>query len=738
MQLTKTIASLLLAIPAVLSSTLKDDVNSLLQSGRIADYNGYWGLTKFIRGTNFESVLPYSNQTRKALVDEVLKISKVWSNLYEKESRYKLDTIAEINKIADNYLNYKTDLDLQYAIALWFASTRDLHTGYSMPPPHSCTVSLLPYQFDIIDTANLWEPEFVVTSMRLFPGGGYYTPQQIEDLRKVTVGSKVVSMNGKKLWELFYEKGQPLGRGANDFGGIRRYVDILLSYSHQRYPFLTAEQDEPEFVFDTPGSGLITLKLPYISVSNKECIDVIADYKPDVTASIIDNTPSMEDIKNTLNFAKFETTDDVISAAMGKDVEFDKAAISGIQFQNTPVQNVKFGIYKGNGAKLGVIRLLSMMPDIPGGPLGEFPFIETVRHLLSYELAEVDAVVFDIRSNPGGYISIADLLVTFFKPIEKLAGVKMQVSDVNTAGMKSELMQRYFPGHAGPYMNALQNNKTMSDFIYHAFGYDEFQMNHYSGSVWGKPVGIFNNAACYSACDMFSAHFQDNQVGIVFGEDPQTGAGGANVLSHRDALLPIYASSTIPFVPFPHVPELFQKFSTAAKRYLPDASCGWRLMYRNGITSEEYSIEDDGIFTERIIRAKASDYSSDNSVNSQYDYIYRELIKDGQAKGILKRSLVLNEFPLDFNLNITITNKLNITGYSQAMNMVMLRVFDPVEGKIVNELSAQSDPVADKTPFNFELGPFTAGGRSMLIIAGFAKSNPEPVFVTYRRLNLFV
>jgi hypothetical protein len=53
------------------------------------------------------------------------------------------------------------------------------------------------------------------------------------------------------------------------------------------------------------------------------------------------------------------------------------------------------------------------------------------------------------------------------------------------------------------------------------------------GQLYHGPVVLITDAFCYSACDMFAAGFQDHQIGKILGVDTATGAGGANVLTHK-------------------------------------------------------------------------------------------------------------------------------------------------------------------------------------------------------------
>jgi C-terminal processing protease CtpA/Prc len=68
------------------------------------------------------------------------------------------------------------------------------------------------------------------------------------------------------------------------------------------------------------------------------------------------------------------------------------------------------------------------------------------------------------------------------------------------------------------------------------------------GQLYHGPVVLITDALCYSATDIFTAGFQDHQIGPVLGVDDNTGAGGANVWELSDFLL---AWPGCPFEPLP-------------------------------------------------------------------------------------------------------------------------------------------------------------------------------------------
>lgn len=101
-------------------------------------------------------------------------------------------------------------------------------------------------------------------------------------------------------------------------------------------------------------------------------------------------------------------------------------------------------------------------------------------------------------------------------------------------------------------------------------------------------MGVFNDANCYSACDFFSAAMQDSGAAVVFGEDPQTGGGGANVVEYNGFLRELLPDE---FKPVPGG----QDFRVA-----------WRQAVRTGLYRGRL-IEDDGIYADHLVRPSITD-----------------------------------------------------------------------------------------------------------------------------------
>lgn len=137
--------------------------------------------------------------------------------------------------------------------------------------------------------------------------------------------------------------------------------------------------------------------------------------------------------------------------------------------------------------------------------------------------------------------------------------------------------------------------------------------------VYSKPVAILNDAKCYSACDVFSAAFQDLEIGPVFGMDPQrfyypniSGAGGAEVIGLTEYLSEV-------------IPSYFSQLPFGI-----DILFAWRQVVRIGAHDGEL-IEDIGVKSDKVFRPVAKDFANTDGISSVWDRIADEMIQLGQS-----------------------------------------------------------------------------------------------------------
>jgi C-terminal processing protease CtpA/Prc len=183
--------------------------------------------------------------------------------------------------------------------------------------------------------------------------------------------------------------------------------------------------------------------------------------------------------------------------------------------------------------------------------------VKIIRSLLLNELSETKSIVFDIRNNGGGLIQMADYIPQLFVTHFKNGPARAIVSPLNKDIFANNTGE---PDWKTAY-GKVQPHEMYSPLVF----FDPVASVGTLGQAYFKPVGVFTNANCYSACDMFAANMQDNSGAIVFGEDGNTGAGGANVVEYGNYLSQI-------------VPKLLPPLPYASQ--LPHSAQNLRVSYR--------------------------------------------------------------------------------------------------------------------------------------------------------------
>jgi hypothetical protein len=184
-------------------------------------------------------------------------------------------------------------------------------------------------------------------------------------------------------------------------------------------------------------------------------------------------------------------------------------------------------------------ELKARVVDTPSGTFGHLriftfhmqdqdidAFINEVARLLS--VLPPDGLVLDVRGNGGGYVIAAEFLLQFFGPRRITPEPFQFVTTPGTTGLA---------GTVGDYQEwtaSLEEAVTTGSAYSSAFPLYPADLVNSVGQLYQGPVVLVTDAQCYSACDIFAAGFQDHEIGPVLGVEANTGAGGANVVTHED------------------------------------------------------------------------------------------------------------------------------------------------------------------------------------------------------------
>ncbi len=136
-------------------------------------------------------------------------------------------------------------------------------------------------------------------------------------------------------------------------------------------------------------------------------------------------------------------------------------------------------------------------------------------------------LILDVRGNGGGYVIAAEFLLQFLTPRQITPEPFQFVTTPGTTGLARTVTDY------GDWTPSLEEAVTTGAAYSTALPLYPGDLVNSVGQIYQGPVVLVTDAQCYSACDIFAAGFQDHQMGPVLGVDANTGAGGANVVTHE-------------------------------------------------------------------------------------------------------------------------------------------------------------------------------------------------------------
>jgi hypothetical protein len=145
-----------------------------------------------------------------------------------------------------------------------------------------------------------------------------------------------------------------------------------------------------------------------------------------------------------------------------------------------------------------------------------------------------DGLILDVRGNGGGLIVAAERLLQTLTP----RPITPEPFQMTTTPLMLELCRRHDPSpldptfDLGPWVGSLAQSVVTGAQYSNGYLVTSEEAANDLGQRYHGPVVLVTNALCYSATDIFTAGFQDHEIGPVLGADDNTGAGGANVWTH--------------------------------------------------------------------------------------------------------------------------------------------------------------------------------------------------------------
>jgi hypothetical protein len=176
----------------------------------------------------------------------------------------------------------------------------------------------------------------------------------------------------------------------------------------------------------------------------------------------------------------------------------------------------------------------------------DVPFVNEFLRLIDLPEMPKDGLIVDVRGNGGGLIWAGERLLQLLTP-RTIEPCRLQF--INTSP-NLQLCQGV-PSLAVWHPSLARALETGAAFSAGFPITPPGRCNDIGQRYYG-PVVLITDARCYSTTDIFSAGFQDHQIGTILGTDNNTGAGGANVWT-LDLIRQFFASAgmTPPLQPLP-------------------------------------------------------------------------------------------------------------------------------------------------------------------------------------------
>ncbi|KAH6562767.1 hypothetical protein BASA62_008961 [Batrachochytrium salamandrivorans] len=521
---------------------------------------------------------PTTLAQREVILSNVDNAFTAWANYDSKILNYgpASDPFPTIKNLRKN-IETITDEDLQLGLIDAFTMIRDHHTRWINMAPYSCFYSTTGVRFSFIegDVDIAKNPTVVVTSTSTNPevrslfGKGF---------SKIQAGDELLAVNGLSFVDWFEQNQFTSGGGANEFGGQRSALRFLSTRSGETNRLPSEDSITFKFKSRTNPQNSYTVNVPYVSGHDEECWGFGSNLYKNLTGITLPGTPPMswpfsaEHLED--NYGSNATH---LSSRGYGTRRFEKPEREAAVDRIFPKQKST-----ADSANMGVINLEDFIPeDIDTNNPVSLKAIMIVRSLLANELKDTNSVIYELRGNPGGIVSFSDGMVQLFKPDFHPFGGRYLMNNVTY-----NIFAKGKDPNLDPFAKAWQETEPGSRYT-DVFFSSSMKSANTLGQAYVRPMGVFNDGRCYSSCDVFSGAIQSHGVGTVFGEDGQTGGGGAVVLKLDPVLL---TASPSDFQKFPFSNELTNGSTT----YTNALTVGVTKTIRIGLYSGQ-EIEDLGV-----------------------------------------------------------------------------------------------------------------------------------------------
>ncbi|MGR5500226.1 S41 family peptidase [Vibrio sp. DNB22_10_4] len=451
----------------------------------------------------FVELLPKERQLiadRAKLVIDGLYVNKFHKNEYYGISptpKGHLDPITEVDKIA-KLAHTMSTYELHDSLSTLFINQRDLHFNYRLPLRFYDHFVEMPMRFSRVKDKD----DFFQIRVTAAWNGFSLHPERPNP----KVGDILIGYQGKSIEEAMREL-IPQGQGSNPYAGFNhalRYMTFRWNGVH-----LLPKEDTASFRFRSAETGEeYEVAYEWLVYSGSKIGGLSA---PENQA--LSNSPAVS----------YNHQQALYNQSLERHIKpMANSMLSSIQRYG---ETFYYTHIPYEGANYGYLYISSFTPST-----GWWNEYQAIRDLLQEQNALTNGLIINVSNNPGGYIYYAEALPGLFtKKTSKAHDFRLLNSELNQYLFLYEDVQQLFP-----YFKEALDNVANSGAQYSSTApITTPEMANIHGQVYTKPVAVMANSSTYSAGDLFTCSMQDNDAAVIYGADPKTGAGGANIISYN-------------------------------------------------------------------------------------------------------------------------------------------------------------------------------------------------------------
>ncbi|RXZ45990.1 S41 family peptidase [Agromyces binzhouensis] len=456
---------------------------------------------------------PLSEAQRRTLVDQAeILIEGLYVHLPLKRAMHAVDPLQSL-RLLRSRLPMLTEAEFHISLQRVFLGLRDLHTNYILPDRY---VGFAFLGILVERCVEGGRPQWIVTK----------TFDHLTGDPDLVVGAEVTHWNGTPM-AIAVERNAAREAGSNKAASLARGLENMTirpvrmslppdeDWVDLTYRVGAAEHETrlPWRVFESStdlGGGDASAELP-TGISSPSSHLIGLDLKTELSRRVKRRLFAPSSLKEE---ARVERSALDVPRATKAQQE------AGIVPTNRPTELKARTVSTASGT-FGHLRIYTFFME----DRNIAAFIEEVARLAA--VLPKDGLILDVRGNGGGFVIASEFLLQFFTP-RRVRPEPMQF--INTR-LTADLC-----GRVADYRDwkpSIDESITTGAPFSRALPlYPEDVVNSV-GQLYHGPVVLITDALCYSATDIFAAGFQDHAIGPVLGVDENTGAGGANVLTHE-------------------------------------------------------------------------------------------------------------------------------------------------------------------------------------------------------------